>query len=79
MFGIINETHLTLFSPRCIDDGPYDTIKEAMLGIAEMVQDDDEWAIVSAKWSERHTSYVEAGKTYLTVDARGDEWEDDEV
>jgi hypothetical protein len=80
-FGVIDETELSLRSPRAIDEGPYDTLSQAFVGAYELLEGGAEQvAIVRVRYSKRHEVYVEITGTSIEIDARDgrDLFNDDE-
>lgn len=68
-FGVIDETGITLYSPRVIDEGPFDTLEEAFDAAATLAQDGgyEELAIVLCRYSKKHECWVERVAGSITI------------
>ena len=75
-FGVINESHFSLRSPRAIDEGPFETLEKAFAEAGLMISDRmvEEVSVVRCRFSERHKCWVETIEGSITIDARGAPW-----
>jgi hypothetical protein len=59
-FGVIDEDHFTLYSPRAIDEGPWESMSAAMAEAAVRIENGTEQvSIVRCRFSKRHQCWVE--------------------
>ena len=77
MYGVIDETFLSLRSPRIVDSA-CETLSGAWSEAQSMIEGGSEQvAIVRARWSERHGCHFEMGEgEVISIDAR--DWTEEE-
>ena len=71
-FGLINETYMSLRSPRGIDEGPFESLLHALKAAGRVLSEDcEEVAVVQCRYSERLECWIEvSGGGSITIDAR---------
>ena len=72
MYGVIDETGLSLLSPRAIDEGPFRSLAGAFEAASEMAEGGrEQCSIVLCRFSERHECWVEVvGGGVIEIDCR---------
>jgi hypothetical protein len=70
-YGVINEDHFTLITPRSIDGDECETLSEAFDQAKDMILNGvSEVSIVRAKYSVKHQLWVEDDLGSITIEAR---------
>jgi len=75
-FGVIDESHFSLRSPRAIYEGPFKTLEKAFAEAGRMISDRmvEEVSVVRCRFSKRHECWVEVIEGSVTIDARSAPW-----